>query len=152
MLSLKKNLYGTRQASRVWFNYITAGLKKRGFKQSKVDQSVFYKGETIFILYVDDGILIGPNSTEINEIIKSLKRDYNLTDEGELNEYLGIKVEKIKGKLNQRKLTQPTLIKRILKTVGIEEERSKRKPVQTPATKVLHKDVGGLAIKLTWDY
>jgi len=152
VLSLKKNLYGARQASRVWFNYLTAGLKKRGFKQSKVDQSVFYKGETIFIVYVDDGILIGPNSEEINGIIKSLKRDYNLTDEGELNEYLGIKVERVKGKEKQRKLTQPTLIKRILKTVGIEENREKRKPVRTPATKVLHKDVGGLQRRLKWDY
>lgn len=152
VLSLKKNLYGARQASRVWFNYLMAGLKKRGFKQSKVDQSVFYKGETIFIVYVDDGILIGPNSEEINGIIRSLKRDYNLTDEGELNEYLGIKVEKIKGKDKQRKLTQPTLIKRILKAVGMDEDRGQKKPVRTPATKVLHKDVGGLARRLKWDY
>ena len=151
VLSLQKNLYGAKQASRVWFNYLSAGLKKRGFKQSKVDQAVFYKGQTIFIVYVDDGILIGPDNGEINNIIKSLKKDYNLTDEGDLNEYLGIKVERAK-KGKARTLTQPTLIKRILKTVGLSEDREKGRPVRTPATKVLHKDVGGHARKLKWDY
>ena len=52
---------------------LCAGLKKRGFKQSKVDQAVFYKGQTIFIVYVDDGILIGPDKGEINEIIAMFK-------------------------------------------------------------------------------
>ena len=151
VLSLEKNLYGARQASKVWFNFLSAGLKKRGFKQSKVDQAVFYKGQTIFIVYVDDGILIGPDHDEINKIIKSLKEDYNLTDEGDLNEYLGIKVERAK-KGKARTLTQPSLIRRILKTVGLSEERDKGRPVRTPATKVLHKDVGGHARKLKWDY
>ena len=32
---------------------------------------------------------------EINEIIENLKRTYALTDEGDLNEYLGIKMEKL---------------------------------------------------------
>jgi hypothetical protein len=44
-----------------------------------------------------------------------------------------------------RWLTQPTLIKQILKTVGISETKPPDKRViRTPATKVLHKDIGGL--------
>ena len=77
----------------MWFEHLRRGLRKRGFKQSKCDECVFYKGETIFVVYVDDGIMIGPNPKEIDEIVKSLKEDYDLTDEGDLNEYLGIKIE-----------------------------------------------------------
>ena len=54
---------------------------------------MFYKGNTIFVVYVDDGILIGPDNEEIDNIITSLKEDYDLTDEGNLSEYLGIKIE-----------------------------------------------------------
>ena len=49
-------------------------------------QGVFYKGSTIFIVYVDDAILLGPKEDEIQEIIRSLKEDYDLTDEGDLKE------------------------------------------------------------------
>ncbi len=109
VLKLNKNLYGSKQAGRVWYQYLKAGLRKAGFKQSKTDECVFFKNGTIFIVYVDDAILIGPNEKEINRIIENLKQTYALTDEGDLNEYLGIKM----GKLNdeQRRLTQPTVIK-----------------------------------------
>jgi Reverse transcriptase (RNA-dependent DNA polymerase) len=36
-LRLKKNLYGQRQAGRVWNQYLDDGLIARGFVQSKVD-------------------------------------------------------------------------------------------------------------------
>ena len=51
------------------------------------------KGIQSSVVYVDNGILIGPNEKEIELIIESLKRDYDLTDKGNLNEYLGIKIE-----------------------------------------------------------
>ena len=153
VLRLKKNLYGAKQGSRVWFNFLKQGLRKRGFKASKTDPAVFYKGNTIFIVYVDDGILIGPDEDEINGIIESIKKDYALTDEGDLNEYLGIKMER-KGK--SRWLTQPALIRRILKAVNIPKERKGRKR-RTPCTTngrsaILSKDVGGPVRRKYWDY
>ena len=90
---LNKNLYGSKQASKLWFEHLQRGLRKQGFKQSKADVCMFYKGNTIFVVYVDDGILIRPNKDEIDNIIKSLKEDYDLTDKGNLNEYLGIKIK-----------------------------------------------------------
>ena len=102
---------------------------------------MFYKGDTIFVVYVDDGILIGPNEKEIESIIDSLKRDYDLTDEGNLNKYLGIKIEVLRD--GTRVLTQPLLIKQILEAVGIESNRTKKKRQRTPANQVLQKDEGG---------
>ena len=114
------------------------GLRRRGFKQSKADECVFYKGSTIFVVYVDDGILIGPNKNEIDDIIISLKENYDLTDEGNLNEYLGIKIEKQKD--GSRVLTQPLLMRRILIAVGINPKQRNRKKRRTPAIRVLQKD------------
>ena len=149
VLKLKKNLYGSKQAGKVWFQHLLKGLRARGFKQSKADECVFYKGSTIFVVYVDDGILIGPDAHEIDGIIKSLKKDYNLTDEGDLKEYLGIRCDKTRtGGL---KLTQPTLIGRILKAVGI-DIKSKVRKRRTPANKVLQKDLGGPKRRYSWDY
>ena len=93
------------------------------------------------MVYVDNRILIGPDANEIDTIIKPLQKDYNLTDEGNLKEYLGIRCDKTRtGGL---KLTQPTLIGRILKAVGI-TAKTKVQKRRTPMNKVLQKDLGGL--------
>ena len=79
-LKLLKNLYGQKQAGGVWHEYLVEGLIERHFKQSVVDNCVFYKGSTMLLVYVDDAIICGPSSKEIDEIIASLKEDYDVTD------------------------------------------------------------------------
>jgi len=150
VLLLKKNLYGAKQAGKVWFDFLKKGLIDIGFEQSETDKAVFFKGETIFVVYVDDGILMGPNSEEISSILKKLGKRYKMTDEGNLNEYLGIQMEDHR---NHRVLKQPALIKRILEAVGINAE-NKPKRRRTPAREGvrLHKDVGGNKRFTQWDY
>jgi hypothetical protein len=41
VLKLLRNLYGQRQAGRVWNKHLIAGLMKVGFNQYKVDECVF---------------------------------------------------------------------------------------------------------------
>ena len=43
------------------------------FVQSKVDECVFYRGTTLYILYTDISLPAGPNKIEIDTIIKELK-------------------------------------------------------------------------------
>ena len=59
VLKLVKNLYGARQGGLVWNRFIHEGLIERGYTQSKIDKCVYYKGTTVFLLYVDDGIFMG---------------------------------------------------------------------------------------------
>jgi hypothetical protein len=55
-LKLKKNLYGSRQAGRVWNQHLVNGLVNiLKFKQSVIDECVFYRGTTMLLIYVDDG-------------------------------------------------------------------------------------------------
>ncbi len=42
VLKLVANLYGQKQAGRVWNQYLVEKLQSIGFKQSKVDECIFY--------------------------------------------------------------------------------------------------------------
>ena len=68
-LELIKNIYGQKQAGKIWNRYLCEGFAKLGFEQSAIDECVRYKGSTIFMYFVNDGILCGPNKSEIEAII-----------------------------------------------------------------------------------
>jgi hypothetical protein len=74
VLKLLKNLYGQKQAGRVWNQFLTKGLTKIGFKQSKVDECVFFCNDVMFIVYIDDGIFASPSQKAIDQAIKELKQ------------------------------------------------------------------------------
>jgi Reverse transcriptase (RNA-dependent DNA polymerase) len=96
-LLLKKNLYGQKQAGRVWNQYLHDGLLARGFRQSAVDMCLYYRKDVAMLIYTDDGILIGPKPSDLDSIIALLKAPvvkggeqthcaFNITDEGTLDE------------------------------------------------------------------
>jgi hypothetical protein len=79
VLRLIKNMYGQKQAGRVWSQHLKKGLEDIGFTQLKVDECVFYKGMAAFAVYVDDGILFGPKLKAIEGAMQDLtKVGYNL--------------------------------------------------------------------------
>ena len=60
-------------------------VNELGFKHSKVDECVFYRGQTLYVMYTDDSILAGPSEKEIDQIFKDLiKAKLDLTIEGDL--------------------------------------------------------------------
>jgi hypothetical protein len=66
----------------------------------------------IIITYVDDCIVISNSMKDINTFAKSMKgsfKGYVLTDEGEINKFLGVEIKEISK--NKFKLSQPFLIK-----------------------------------------
>ena len=55
VLKLHCNLYGQKQARRVWYEYLHKRLiTNAGFVQSKHDESLFYQGKVMYALYIDD--------------------------------------------------------------------------------------------------
>ena len=89
-----------------------------GFKQSKIDECVFYKGKVMYVLYIYDSILAGPNPEEIDDILKLMREDkLDVTEKGTLEEYLGINIDrKSDGTIH---LTQPYLIDNILNDLNL---------------------------------
>jgi hypothetical protein len=149
-LKLIKNLYGTKQAGRVWNQHLVDGLVgKLGFKQSKIDECVFYRGTTILLIYVDDGILCGPNANEIRIILSDLASLFDITDEGEIDAYLGVKVTRPNA--DTIVLTQPHLIQQILDDMGM-KMNTKTKDKAAPSSTILRRDLDGEPFDEKWDY
>jgi hypothetical protein len=70
-------------------------VNKVGFKQSEVDECVFYKGDVLYILYTDESIIAGPDKDEIYKIIKKIqKTGLNITVEGDLQVFVGINMSR----------------------------------------------------------
>ena len=56
----------------MWNNYLTEGLHKIGFTQSKIDQCIFWQQSTLIIIYTNDTILSGPNDTKIQQVTEDI--------------------------------------------------------------------------------
>ena len=136
VLKLLKNLYGQKQAGRVWNQHLVKGLTDIGFKQSKVDECAFFRGNVIFIVYVDDGIFASPDNKAIDLAILELKQHFDLEDQGDITDYLGVNVEYLKN--GDIKLTQPHLINQIVTEARI-SKRSVGRSTPAASTKILQR-------------
>ncbi len=97
ILMFNKSLYGLKDASLNWFEKLKQGLIDRGFHPSAIDPCLYFKKGMIIITYVDDCITISNSMKDINNIVKSMKdspKEYVLTDEGDINKFLGIEKKK----------------------------------------------------------
>ena len=148
-LKLIKNLYGSKAAGRVWQQHLFKGLAVLGFHQSDTDECVFYRGTTTFMIYTDDGIFCGPDEKEIEKCMKDLSEQFDITDEGDIDEYLGVKVTKLPdGTIT---LTQPHLIDSIIADLGF-KENTKGKATPAPSTASINRDLDGPPHAESWEY
>ena len=72
-LKLIRNVYGQNQAGRVWNKYMDQGMKNIGFMPSKFDPCIYYRGDAIFLVYIDDCIVFGPNTQAIDQVVTDLR-------------------------------------------------------------------------------
>jgi hypothetical protein len=119
------------------------------FKNSVVDECVFYQGTTILLIYVNDGILYGTSAGEIQTIIDELGELFNITDEGEADAYLGVKISR--PALDTIELKQPHLIQQILDDMGM-KPNTKTKDKAVPSSTIRRCDLDGKPFEEQWDY
>ena len=153
ILKLNKNLYGLKNASLNFYNFLKAGLEARGYeRQSVADSCVFLGKESIVLVYVDDCIILQKKgSSAADDLIQTLQEGeekFSFTDDGDLQKYLGVDVKRHKN--GRIELTQSHLIQRILDVISIDDSVN---PRPTPAIKpLLSKDIEGLPRKTTYNY
>lgn len=99
---------------------------------------VYIKQSFILILYVDDACIISPSFSKIKLEIKSLQQDYDLTDDGELHDYIGTRFDRHSD--GSVMLTQPLMIKRLLSIIGLDSSDTHIKLRDTPSTSILYDD------------
>ena len=149
VLLLQKNLYGLKQASMTWFEKLRDGLVACGFCQSIVDPCCFHQAHLVLLVFLDDCLLFSWHVATVDKLLISLRLEFVLTDEGNVSDYLGIRM--IKHSDGRIELTQPALIQQIIDLLGI---RSGSKVHFSPVIHkgLLHKDVDGPVRKQTWNY
>jgi hypothetical protein len=142
VLQLIKNLYGQKQAGRIWYLWLTDRLKKAGSQQSKIDPCVFYYHGNVLLIYVDDTIILGPTTQGIENILAKLRSQFNVNDGGDMSDYLGVKETREKnGTIH---LTQPHLIKSILRDLHlIDNKQATTRTLPALTTKILHPNATG---------
>ncbi|KAL7474652.1 hypothetical protein ACHAW6_000616, partial [Cyclotella cf. meneghiniana] len=91
VLMLLSNLYGQKQVGHVWNSFLVEKLLSLGFQQSFIDECVFYCDDVIFIVYVDDGIFLGPDDRKLTNVIKEMKKTgLDIEDQGRPADYQSI--------------------------------------------------------------
>ena len=152
LLKLQKNLYGLKDGRVTWYEHIKAGLLSRGFRQSKIDPCLFMKGTVLLVLFVDDAALFSPKSMTINREIMSLKQSFDLTNEGDLQDYLGTRLTKHPdGRIElQQKKTIDNCLERL--GMGPTSKNVKTHDTLAESSKILHADEDGANRKHTWNY
>jgi hypothetical protein len=129
VLRLKCTLYGLKQSSRYFFQYLTERLVKQGLTASNLDPCLFISKRLIVVIYVDDILIYGISVKEIDELIENLKKDdISLHKEGTAEGYLSVDIQKEGNKIT---LLQEGLTKRIISALGLDCKYST--PVDTPA-------------------
>jgi hypothetical protein len=138
VLEVHQNIYGQKQAGRVWNLYLVERLEEIGFKQSEHDPCVFYKGKAMYVLYTDDSILAGPDPKELDDIIQQMKdHGLKITSEGGIEDFLGITIERKSN--GTFELTQKHLIDSILQDLGLNKENVTIKTIPAASSKILSK-------------
>jgi len=115
-----------------------------------IDPCLFFRHDCILVVYTDDCLIFGPNATQVDNIITSLKSTFLLKDEGEIRDFLGIRVNRNldNGTIS---LTQPGLIDSVLTDLGLlTDEHVHGK--YTPSSAILHQDTDGAPRHDNWNY
>ena len=91
----RKSIYGLKQSARCWNTELNKQIKKMGFNQSSSDRCIYVRdlGEVfILAIYVDDIIIAGENTGNIDDVKKRISEKFDVKDMGKLHHFLGVKV------------------------------------------------------------
>ena len=147
-LRLKRSVYGTQIAPRLWYECCSGALVELGLKKSEYDPCLFYKHDMMVVLYVDDAIICAKNGQLVDSMVEQLQaKGFTLTREGTFAEYLGIRFDKRPD--GSYVLTQRGLIDKILAATGLVDAN----PNWLPTTQLaLGTDPTGPPMNEKWQY
>ncbi|CAI7730305.1 unnamed protein product [Closterium sp. NIES-54] len=116
--SLRRPVYGLRQAPRKWHDTLRTTLADLGFAPSTADPSLFLRTDTSLppfyvLIYVDD-LVFATADTEALTLVKSeLQKRHTCIDLGELRSYLGLQITRDRARCTIT-LTQSHMVHQVL--------------------------------------
>ncbi len=149
VLKLLANLYGQKQAAQVWNGYLVNKLQEINFQQSLINDCVFYHGDVIFIVYVDDGIFFGSSDEQLSGIINEMRNlELDIKDQGHPADYVGVNIKRIKD--GSIELSQRALIDTIIEDADLNDSKAKAVPAKVNEHLHAHLDKPPFALNFNY--
>ncbi|CAI7877781.1 unnamed protein product [Closterium sp. NIES-53] len=133
--SLRRPVYGVRQAPRKWHDTLRMTLVALGFAPSTANPSLFLRTDTSLppfyvLVYVDD-LVFATADIEALALVKSeLQKRHSCTDLGELRNYLGLQITHDRARRTIT-LTQSHMVHQVLQRFGFRYSSPQSTPLPT---------------------
>ncbi|CAI5501796.1 unnamed protein product [Closterium sp. Naga37s-1] len=133
--SLRRPVYGLRQAPREWHDTLRTTLAALGFAPSTADPSLFLRTDIslppLYILvYVDDLVFATSDTAGLAHVKSELQKRHTCTDLGELRSYLGLQITRDRAQRTIT-LTQSHMVQQVLQRFGFEYSSPQSTPLPT---------------------
>ncbi|CAI7730568.1 unnamed protein product, partial [Closterium sp. NIES-54] len=133
--SLRRPVYGLRQAPREWHDTLRTTLAALGFAPSTADPSLFLRTDTTLpsfyvLVYVDDLVFATADMETLAHVKSELQKRHTCTDLGELTSYLGLRITRDRAQRTIT-LTQSHMVQQVLQRFGFTYSSPQSTPLPT---------------------
>ncbi|CAI7735630.1 unnamed protein product, partial [Closterium sp. NIES-53] len=133
--SLRRPVYGLRQAPRDWHDTLRTTLAALGFAPSTADPSLFLRTDTslppfYILVYVDDLVFATADTEALAHVKSELQKRHTCTDLGELHSYLGLQITRDRARRTIT-LTQSHMVQQVLQRFGFTWSSAQPTPLAT---------------------
>ncbi|CAI7763280.1 unnamed protein product [Closterium sp. NIES-53] len=133
--SLRRPVYGLRQAPREWHDTLRTTLAALGFAPSTSDPSLFLRTDTTLppfyvLVYVDDLVFATANTEALAHVKSELQKRHMCTDLGEMTSYLGLRITRDRAQRTIT-LTQSHMVQQVLQRFGFTYSSPQSTPLPT---------------------
>ncbi|CAI7841067.1 unnamed protein product [Closterium sp. NIES-53] len=133
--SLRRQVYGLRQAPREWHDTLRTTLAALGFAPSTADPSLFLRTDTSLplfyvLVYVDDLVFATADTAGLAHVKSELQKRHTCTDLGELRSYLGLQITRDRAQRTIT-LTQSHMVQQVLQRFDFTYSSPQATPLST---------------------
>ncbi|CAI7788449.1 unnamed protein product [Closterium sp. NIES-53] len=133
--SLRRPVYGLRQAPHEWSDTLTTTLAALGFVPSTANPSLFLRTDTSLppfyvLVYVDDLVFPTADIDALILVQSELQKRHTCTDLGELRSYLGLQITRDRARRTIT-LTQSHMVHQVLQHFGFQYSSPQLTPLST---------------------
>ncbi|CAI7872897.1 unnamed protein product, partial [Closterium sp. NIES-54] len=136
--SIRRPVYGPRQAPREWHDTLRTTLTALGFAPSTTDTPLFLRTDTSLppfyvLVYVDDLVFATADIEALTLVKSELQKRHICTDVGELRSYLGLQITRDRARRTTT-LTQSHMVNQVLQRFGFQYSSPQLTPLSTSHT------------------
>ncbi|CAI7745452.1 unnamed protein product [Closterium sp. NIES-54] len=133
--SLRRPVYGLRQAPREWHDTLRMTPATLGFAPSTADPSLFLRTDATLppfyvLVYVDDLVFATADTEALAHMKSELQKRHTCTDLGELTSYLGLRITRDRAQRTIA-LTQSHMVQQVLQRFGFTYSSPQSTPLPT---------------------